>query len=165
MGTETGNGQAGGRALPRASTITVFGGSGFLGRHIVQALAKRGYRVRVAVRRPNDAMFLRPMGVVGQVEPIQANIRDDASVRAAVAGAAGVINLVGILHESGKQTFDAVQAEGAARVARAAAEAGVASFIHVSAIGADEESASHYARAKAAGETAVRAAVPGATIV
>lgn len=165
MSTGTGNGRNGGYALPKASTITVFGGSGFLGRHIVQALAKRGYRIRVAVRRPNDAMFLRPMGVVGQVEPVQANIRDDASVRAAVTGATGVVNLVGVMHESGKQTFEAVQAEGAARVAGAAAAAGVASLIHFSAIGADAESASAYARSKAAGETGARDAMQGATII
>ncbi|ABS61820.1 NAD-dependent epimerase/dehydratase [Parvibaculum lavamentivorans DS-1] len=151
--------------MPVAGTITVFGGSGFVGRHIVQTLAKRGYRIRVAVRRPNEALFLRPMGVVGQVEPIQANIRDDASVRAAVAGADAVVNLVGILHETGKQTFDAVQAEGAGRVARAAAEAGCGRLIHISAIGADEESASHYGRTKALGEKAVRDAMPDAAIV
>lgn len=151
--------------LPAGSMVAVFGGSGFLGRHIVQTLARRGYRVRVAVRRPNDAMFLRPMGVVGQVEPVQANIRDDASVRAAVAGADAVVNLVGVLHESGRQTFAAVQAEGAARVARAAKEEGIAHFLHVSAIGADEDSPSAYARSKAAGEKAVREALPHATIV
>lgn len=165
MSTETGNGEIGGRALPRAATITVFGGSGFLGRHIVQTLARRGYRIRVAMRRPNDAMFLRPMGAVGQVEPVQANIRDDASVRAAVAGADCVVNLVGILHETGKQTFEAVQADGADRVARAAAAAGITSFIQISAIGADEESPSAYGRSKAAGEKAARAAIPGATIL
>ena len=152
-------------ALPAGGTVTVFGGSGFLGRHIVHALARRGCRVRVAVRRPNDAMFLRPMGVVGQVEPVQANIRDDASVKAALMGADAAVNLVGILYESGKQTFEAVLAEGAGRVARAVAEAGVARFVHVSAIGADEESPSAYGRGKAAGEKAVREAVPGAAIV
>lgn len=152
-------------ALPAGSLITVFGGSGFLGRHIVHALARRGYRVRVAVRRPNDAQFLRPMGVVGQVEPVQANIRDDASVRAAIEGADAVVNLVGILHETGRQTFEAVQAEGAARIARAAKNAGIARFVHVSAIGADAGSASAYARSKAAGEAAVRAVFPEATIL
>ncbi len=152
-------------ALPVGGMVTVFGGSGFLGRHIVHALARRGYRVRVAVRRPNEAHYLRPMGVVGQVEPVQANIRDDASVRAAVKGAVAVINLVGLLHESGKQTFDAVMHEGAGRVARACSEAGVKKLVHVSAIGADEESPSDYGRAKAAGEKAVRQAFPAATIV
>lgn len=151
--------------LAKGSLVTVFGGSGFLGRHIVHALARRGYRVRVAVRRPNDALFLRPMGVVGQVEPVQANIRDDASVRAAVAGADAVVNLVGILHESGRQTFKAVQDEGAARLANAARDAGVTSFLHVSAIGADANSKSDYARSKAAGEKAVREALPQANIV
>src|SRR3989338_1716761 len=148
---------------PAGGMVTVFGGSGFLGRHIVHALARRGYRVRVAVRRPNDAHYLRPMGVVGQVEPVQANIRDEASVQAAVAGAVAVVNLVGIMNESGKQTFEAVMSEGAGRIARAAA--GVPALVHISAIGADEEGASEYARAKAAGEKAVRAAFPDAAIV
>ncbi|MEP0707617.1 MAG: complex I NDUFA9 subunit family protein [Parvibaculum sp.] len=152
-------------ALPVGGTVTVFGGSGFLGRHIVHALARRGCRVRVAVRRPNDAMFLRPMGVVGQVEPVQANIRDEASVKAALMGADAVVNLVGIMHESGRQTFGAVQAEGAGRIAKAAAEAGIPALVHISAIGADEDSASSYARSKAAGEKAVREAFPGAAIV
>ena len=152
-------------ALPVGGTVTVFGGSGFLGRHIVHALARRGYRVRVAVRRPNDAMFLRPMGVVGQVEPVQANIRDEASVKTALMGADATVNLVGIMHESGKQTFEAVQAEGARRIARAAAEAGISALVHISAIGADEESASSYGRSKAAGEKAVREAFPNAAIV
>lgn len=151
--------------LPAGSLVTVFGGSGFLGRHIVHTLARRGYRVRVAVRRPNDAQFLRPMGVVGQVEPVQANIRDDASVRAAIEGADAVVNLVGILYETGHQTFESVQADGAGRIARAAKKAGITRFIHVSAIGADAGSPSAYARSKAAGESAVREAIPGATIV
>ncbi|MFN4353626.1 complex I NDUFA9 subunit family protein [Parvibaculum sp.] len=151
--------------LPAGSLVTVFGGSGFLGRHIVHTLARRGYRVRVAVRRPNDAQFLRPMGVVGQVEPVQANIRDDASVRAAIEGADAVVNLVGILYETGHQTFESVQADGAGRIARAAKKAGITRFIHVSAIGADADSPSAYARSKSAGESAVREAIPGATIV
>lgn len=165
MTTERRNGPIGGYGLPAGSTITVFGGSGFLGRHVVAALARRGYRIRVAVRRPNDAMFLRPAGVVGQVEPVQANIRDDASVARALAGAAGVVNLIGVLHESGKQTFAAVHADGAGRVARAAAAAGAASLIQISAIGAAETSPSSYAQSKAAGEKAVRDAMPGATII
>ena len=152
-------------ALPAGSLVTVFGGSGFLGRHIVHALARRGYRVRVAVRRPNDAQFLRPMGVVGQVEPVQANIRDDVSVRDVVEGADAVVNLVGILYETGRQTFEAVQAEGAGRIARAARDAGIDRFVHVSAIGADAESPSSYARSKAAGEAAVRETLPRAAIV
>lgn len=154
-----------GAMLRSGATITVFGGSGFVGRHTVQALARQGYRVRVAVRRPNQAQFLRPMGAVGQVEPVQANIRDDASVAAAVAGADAVINLVGILYESGKQKFAAVQADGAARVARAAAAAGISTFVQVSAIGADPESPSVYARSKAEAETGVRAVLPGAIVL
>jgi len=142
----------------------VFGGSGFLGRHVVRALAKRDYRIRVAVRRPELAGHLQPLGKVGQIHAVQANLRYPASVEAAVRGAGIVINLVGILAEGGAQTFDAVQAKGAATVAQAAAAAG-ARMIHVSAIGADAESASRYARAKAAGEAAVREAVPGAIIL
>jgi uncharacterized protein YbjT (DUF2867 family) len=145
--------------------VTIFGGSGFLGRYIAQRMAKAGWRVRVAVRRPEEALFVRPYGVVGQVEPVQANVRDDASTRAAVAGADAVVNCVGILAESGKQGFDAVIAGGAARIARAAAEADAGHFVHVSAIGADPDSPSHYARAKAAAEAAVREAFPAAVIL
>ena len=144
--------------------VTVFGGSGFLGRHVVRALAKRDYRIRVAVRRPELAGHLQPLGRVGQIHAVQANLRYPASVEAAMRGSHAAINLVGILAESGAQTFDAVQGEGAGAVAKAAAAAG-AGMVHVSAIGADENSASHYARAKAAGEKAVLAAVPSATIL
>ena len=151
--------------LQPGALITVFGGSGFVGQHVVQALGRRGYRIRVAVRRPNEALFLKTSGVVGQIEPVQANIRDDASVRAAVEGASAVINLVGILSESGKQKFTAVQAEGAGRVARLARAAGVPVFIQMSSIGADEHSPSHYSRSKAHGEAAVRAACPDAAIL
>lgn len=143
--------------------VTVFGGSGFLGRNVVRALCRRDYRIRVAVRRPELAGYLQPSGKVGQVHTIQANLRYPASVEAAVRDSDVVINLVGILTEGGGQTFDAVQAKGAETVAKAAAEVG-ARLIHVSAIGADAESPSHYARAKAAGEAAVMAAVPSATI-
>ena len=143
--------------------VTVFGGSGFLGRNVVRALCRRDYRVRVAVRRPELAGYLQPSGRVGQVHTVQANLRYPASVEAAIRDSHIVINLVGILAEAGGQTFDAVQAKGAETVARAAAAAG-ARLIHVSAIGADAGSASHYARAKAAGEQAVLAAVPSATI-
>ena len=143
--------------------VTVFGGSGFLGRNVVRALCKRDYRVRVAVRRPELAGFLQPSGKVGQVNTVQVNLRYPASVEAALRDSHAVINLVGILAESGAQTFDAVQAKGAETVAKAAAAAG-AQMVHVSAIGADEQSASLYARAKAAGEKAVLAAVPSATI-
>ncbi|WP_456623201.1 MULTISPECIES: complex I NDUFA9 subunit family protein [unclassified Bradyrhizobium] len=143
--------------------VTVFGGSGFLGRNVVRALCKRDYRVRVAVRRPELAGFLQPSGKVGQVHTIQANLRYPASVEAAVRDSDVVINLVGILAESGAQSFDAVQAKGAETVAKAAAAVG-ARMVHVSAIGADAESPSRYAKAKAAGEAAVMAAVPSATI-
>src|ERR1700759_3254908 len=144
--------------------ITVFGGSRFLGRNVVRALCRRDYRVRVAVRRPELAGYLQPSGKVGQVHTIQANLRYPASVEAAVRDSDVVINLVGILTEGGGQTFDAVQAKGAETVARAAAAVG-ARLIHVSAIGADAESPSRYAKAKAAGEAAVTAAVPSATIL
>src|SRR5882757_2577600 len=129
--------------------VTVFGGSGFLGRHVVRALAKRDYRIRIAVRRPDLAGHLQPLGRVGQIHAVQANLRYPASVEAAVRGADVVINLVGILFERGKQRFEAVQAEGAHQVALAAAAAG-ARVIHVSALGADPNSSSSYARSKAA---------------
>jgi NADH dehydrogenase len=144
--------------------VTVFGGSGFLGRSVVRALCKRDYRVRVAVRRPELAFFLQPLGRVGQVHTVQANLRHPASVEAALRDSHVAINLVGILTESGAQTFDAVQAKGAETVAKAAAAAGAA-MVHVSAIGADANSPSRYARAKAAGEAAVLAAMPSATIL
>jgi uncharacterized protein YbjT (DUF2867 family) len=144
--------------------VTVFGGSGFLGRHVVRALAKRDYRIRVAVRRPELAGHLQPLGRVGQIHAVQANLRYPASVEAAMRDSHAAINLVGILAESGAQTFDAVQGAGAGTVARAAAAAG-AGMVHVSAIGADENSASRYGRAKAAGEKAVLAALPSATIL
>ncbi|XUM23694.1 complex I NDUFA9 subunit family protein [Bradyrhizobium oligotrophicum S58] len=144
--------------------VTVFGGSGFVGRNVVRALAKRDYRIRVAVRRPELAGHLQPLGRVGQIHAVQANLRYPDSVAAALRDSHVAINLVGVLTESGAQTFDAVQAEGAATVAKAAAAAG-ARMVHVSAIGADAESASSYARAKAAGEAAVLAAVPDAVIM
>lgn len=143
--------------------VTIFGGSGFLGRNVVRALCKRDYRIRVAVRRPELAGYLQPSGKVGQVHIVQANLRYPASVEAALRDSDAVINLVGILAEGGGQTFDAVQAKGAETVAKAAAAIG-ARMIHVSAIGADAESPSRYAKAKAAGEAAVMAAVPSATI-
>lgn len=151
--------------LPNERTVTVFGGSGFIGRYIVRNLALRGWRVRVAVRDTAKANFLRPLGVVGQVTPVFANIRDDASVAAAVRGADIVINLVGILSESGAQSFAATHADGAARVARAAKAAGAERLIQMSSLGADAESPSAYARTKAAGEAAVLAAFPEATIL
>jgi len=145
--------------------VTIYGGSGFVGRYIARRMAQAGWRVRVAVRRPNEAIFVRPYGVPGQVEPLLANIRDDASVRAVMHGADAVVNCVGILAPDGKNRFDAVQAEGAARIARIAAETGVPRMVHVSAIGADPESRSAYARTKGQGEAAVLAAMPGAMIL
>jgi NADH dehydrogenase len=143
--------------------VTVFGGSGFLGRHVVRALAKQDFRIRVAVRRPDLAGHLQPLGKVGQIHSVQANLRDAGSVAAAVRGASIVINLVGILFERGRQRFEAVQAIGAETVATAAASHG-AQVIHVSAIGADEHSPAHYARSKADGERRVLAVTPTATI-
>ena len=151
--------------LQHGALITVFGGSGFIGQHVVQALGSRGYRIRVAVRRPNEALFLKMSGVVGQIEPVQTNIRDEASVRAAVAGASAVINLVGILSQSGKQTFNAVHAEGSERIARLAKAAGVPIFIQMSALGADADSPSRYSQSKAAGEAAVLAHYRDAAIL
>jgi len=144
--------------------VTVFGGSGFLGRNVVRALCKRDYRIRVAVRRPELAGHLQPLGRVGQIHAVQANVRYPASVEAAMRDSYVAINLVGILTPSGAQTFEAVQAKGAGTIAKAAAAAG-ASMVHVSAIGADEKSASRYAQTKAAGENAVLAALPSATIM
>lgn len=144
--------------------VTVFGGSGFLGRNVVRALCKLDYRIRVAVRRPELAGYLQPMGKVGQIHAVQANIRHSASVEAAMRDSHVAINLVGILAEGGAQTFDAVQAEGAEAVAKAASAAN-ARMVHVSAIGADENSTSRYARSKAAGEKAVLEALPSATVL
>jgi len=144
--------------------VTVYGGSGFLGRHVVRALAKRGYRIRVAVRRPELAGHLQPLGRVGQIHAVQANLRYAASVEAAARDADVLINLVGILYERGRQSFDSVITYGAEQVALAA-NAYNARMIQISALGADENSTSHYARAKAAGEQAVLAAVPGAVIM
>ena len=149
---------------PADQLVTVFGGSGFLGRHVVRALALRGYRVRVAVRRPDLALFLQPLGRLGQIAAVQANLRYPASVTHAVAGADVVVNLVGILESRGPQTFSRIQAEGAGTIAKAAGEAG-ARVVHVSAIGADPASASAYGRTKAEGEAAVLAAAPGSVIL
>ena len=148
-----------------SNLVTIFGGSGFVGRYIARRMAKEGWRVRVAVRRPNEALFVRPYGVVGQVEPVLANIRDDDSVRAAIHGAEVVINCVGILAQRGKNKFNNVQQHGAARIARIAAEEGVARMVHISAIGADSSSDSEYAKTKAKGEAAVLSAMPQAVIL
>ncbi len=145
--------------------VTIYGGSGFVGRYISRRLAAAGWRVRVAVRRPNEAMHVRPYGVPGQVEPVFCNIRDDASVRAVMQGADAVVNCVGTFDRKGRNNFDAVQAEGATRIARIAAEQGVARMVHLSAIGADARAASIYARTKAEGEAGVLTHMPQAVIL
>ena len=145
--------------------VTIFGGSGFVGRYIAQRMARQGWRVRVAVRRPNEAHFVRPYGRVGQVEPILANIRNDESVRQALMGADAVVNCVGTFDASGKNNFDAVQHEGAARIARIAAELGVSRMVHISAIGADADGDSLYAQSKGKGEQAILEAFPSAVIL
>jgi NADH dehydrogenase len=148
-----------------SNLVTIFGGSGFVGRYIARRLAKDGWRIRVACRNPDEAAFVRPYGVVGQVEPVFANIRDDASVRAVLRGTQAVVNCVGTFDAWGRNSFQAVQAEGASRVARIAAEEGVGRMVHLSAIGASETSDSDYARSKAAGEAGVLAQMPGAVIL
>ncbi len=145
--------------------VTIYGGSGFVGRYIARRLAKQGWRIRVACRRPNEALFVRPYGVVGQVEPVLCNIRDDASVAAAMRGADAVVNCVGTFDRGGKNNFDAVQVEGAARIARLAAAQGVGTMVHISAISADAHGKSLYAQSKAGGEAAVLAAFPSALIL
>lgn len=144
--------------------ITVFGGTGFIGRNVVRLLAANGERVRVGIRRPDEGLFLKPMGRVGQIGLVQANVRDAQSVRAATEGADAVLNLVGILVPKGKQKFDAVHTGGATTIAEAARDAGAARMVHISAIGADAESRSLYARTKAEGESAVRERFPDATV-
>ena len=145
--------------------VTIFGGSGFVGRYIARRFAQQGWRVRVAVRNPDEALFVRPYGVVGQVEPVFCNVRDDDSVAAVLQGADAAVNCVGILAESGRNTFSAVQAEAPGRIARLAAKAGVARLVQISAIGADAEAESDYARTKAEGEAAVQEHFPGAVIL
>lgn len=145
--------------------ITVFGGSGFVGRHLVNKLADEGWRVRVAVRDPEGAKFLKPLGDLGQITPVATSLLNADSVRRACEGADAVVNLVGILHESGKSTFQAIHADGAALVAEAAKAAGVKTFVQMSALGASAQSPSRYARSKAEGEARVRAIYPDATIV
>jgi NADH dehydrogenase len=143
--------------------VTIFGGSGFVGRHVVRALCKRGYRIRVAVRRPDLAGYLQPLGRVGQIHAVQANVRYPASVAAATRDADVVVNLVGILFERGRQRFEAVHAAGSAAVAEAAAARG-APLIHVSALGADPGASAHYWRTKGLAEQAIWAASPTATV-
>ena len=149
---------------PYDTLVTVYGGSGFLGRHVIRALAKRHYRIRVAVRRPELAGYLQPLGRVGQIHAVQTNLRHAPSVEAAARDAQVLINLVGILFERGRQRFDAVHAYGAKQVVLAANAHG-ARIVHVSAIGSDENSASAYARSKAKAEQLVLAAQPSATIM
>lgn len=145
--------------------VTIYGGSGFVGRYIARRMAKEGWRVRVAVRRPNEALFVKPYGTVGQVEPVFCNIRDDASVRMAMLGADAVVNCVGTFDRGGKNNFIAVQSEGAGRIARIASTLKVGQMVQISAIGADPEGASLYAQSKGAGEAAVVAAFPTAVIL
>ena len=145
--------------------VTIFGGSGFIGNHVTQAIAQLGYRVRVAVRRPDLAGEVRMFGAQGRVQPVQANLRNRDSVIRAAAGSDIVINLTGILHESGRQRFMAVHTMGAKHVAEAAAAVGAKAMVHMSALGADAESKSTYARSKALGEQEVLAAFPKAVII
>lgn len=150
---------------PSDVLVTVFGGSGFVGRHVVRALAREGYRIRVAVRRPDLAFHLQPIGNVGQIHAVQANLRNRPSIVRAISGADVVVNLVGVMHQSGRQKFDAVHGFGARAVAEAAAAAGVARLVHMSALGVATDSGSAYARSKANAETAVLGAFPGAVIL
>ncbi|MBB4265537.1 complex I NDUFA9 subunit family protein [Roseospira visakhapatnamensis] len=145
--------------------VTVFGGSGSIGRQVVQRLASQGVRVRVAVRDPLKAAFLKPLGDLGQIALLKVNVADEAAVARAVDNADGVVNLVGILAESGRRTFQALHVDAAERIARLSAAAGVRRLVHVSALGADDAAAARYARSKAAGEAAVRQHVPAATIL
>ncbi|WP_199258516.1 complex I NDUFA9 subunit family protein [Paracoccus binzhouensis] len=151
--------------MSAAKLVTIYGGSGFLGRQIARIMAAEGWRVRVAVRRPNQAGVVRTYGAPGQVEPVPCNVRDDLSVTACMADADAVINCVGILVREGRNTFDAIHEEAAGRVARIAAERGVAHFVHVSALGADPDSPSRYAASKGRGEAAVLAHRPDAVIL
>ncbi|QFS81297.1 dTDP-4-dehydrorhamnose reductase [Roseivivax sp. THAF40] len=151
--------------MPKSKLVTIFGGSGFVGRYIARRMAQDGWRVRVACRHPNDAIYVRTYGVVGQVEPVFCNIRDDESVRNVMKDADAAVNCVGVLAETGKNTFDAVQSEGAERIARIANEEQVGRLVQISAIGADADSASEYARTKARGEDAVLSAFPDAIIL
>ena len=151
--------------MPHSKLVTIYGGSGFLGRYIARRLAKDGWRVRVAVRRPNEAMHVKTYGAVGQDEPVVCNIRDDDSVRAVLRGADAAVNCVGTFDRGGRNNFQAVQNEGAGRIARIAAEEGVARLVHISAIGADPEAQSLYGQSKGLGEQAVLSAFPSAVIL
>lgn len=145
--------------------VTIFGGSGFVGRYIARRMAKEGWRVRVAVRRPNEALFVKPYGVPGQVEPVFCNIRDDDSVRAVTQGADAVVNCVGTFDKRGNNSFHMIHVRAPARIARIAAEEGVRRLVHISALGADEHSPTLYGKSKYAGEVAVREAFPEAVIL
>ncbi len=145
--------------------VTVFGGSGFIGRHLVKRLAASGATVRVAVRDPEDARYMMTMGDVGQIVPFAADVRQEMTLKAAVNGATSVVNLVGLLSEWGHQNFENIHAEGAGNVARAAKAAGVQNLVHISAIGSDAKAEARYSRTKAAGEAAVKAEFPAATIL
>ncbi len=145
--------------------VVVFGGSGFLGRHTVRALAKAGYRVRVATRWPNLGQHLPPMGVVGQIQLLKCNVLDADQVAAAVQRADAVVNLVGILNQTGAQGFEDIHVEAAETIAKAARAAGAQTLVHVSSIGSDPEAPSKYARSKAEGEARVRAAFPDAAVL
>jgi uncharacterized protein YbjT (DUF2867 family) len=147
------------------SLVTVFGGTGFVGRHTVRALAKAGHRIRVAVRNPNKGFFLPPMGQVGQVVLVKCNVREPEQVAAAVRGADAVVNLTGVLYSRGEQSFEALHVEAAETIARCAREAGARTLVHLSAIGADKDAASKYAASKGEGEERVREAFPGASIL
>ena len=149
--------------MPRL--VTIYGGSGFVGRHVASRMARAGWRVRVAVRRPDEAVFVRPRGTPGQVEPVLCNIRDDGSVRQVAQGAEAVVNCVGTFAASGRNNFNAVQHVGAGRIARISAEEGASRLVHVSSIGADPAAESEYASSKGLGETAVVGAFPGAVIL
>lgn len=151
--------------IDRSRLATVFGGSGFLGRHIVRALVRRGWRIRVAVRRPDLAFFLQPIGGVGQIEPVQANLRYPDSIAAALEGAEMAINVTGVKAEHGAQTYRAVHIDGAAALAKAAKAAGVETYAHVSGIGADPQSSSAFIASKGLGEQATLAEYPNATIL
>jgi len=153
------------QTIGEARVVTVFGGSGFVGRYVVRALARDGWRVRVACRRPDLAFFLQPLGRVGQVMAVQTNVRHPESIAAALRGASAVVNLVGILAETGAQKFATVQAGGARAIAEAAKAAGIDNVVHISAIGADPQSPSAYGRSKAEGEAAMLADIPSAVIL
>jgi NADH dehydrogenase len=152
---------------PRSSAklVTVFGGSGFIGRYLVHCLAKRGHRIRVAVRRPDLAGHLHPLGTVGQIKPIQANLRYRWSIDRAIENSDAVVNLVGILQEAGRQSFDAVQAFGPRAIGEAARAGGISNVVHVSAIGADRPTTIPYLRSKAEGEVGIQEAVPETVVM